>query len=130
MTLRFLLISLLILSAKISAQTPVHKVYLNKIVQDEKGKKMQAIVAVYKYTGAVFEDPISLGVDTKKEAAKFTPKLPNMQGVDDTSYAYIFFGALQNRKDLKGYTLMLIGNNQRTYNKPALLWIDKNHILD
>ena len=130
MTLRFLLISLLVLSAKISAQTPVHKVYLNKIVQDEKGKKMQAIVAVYKYTGPVFEDPISLGVDTKKEAAKFTPKLPNMQGVDDTSYAYIFFGALQSRKDLKGYTLMLIGNNQRTYNKPALLWIDKNHNLD
>ena len=58
MTLRFLLISFLALATKISAQSPIHKVYLNQIVQDEKGKKMQAIVAVYKYTGPVFEDPI------------------------------------------------------------------------
>ena len=130
MRLRFLLISLLVLAAKISAQTPVHKVFLNTIVQDEKGKKMQAIVAVYKYTGPAFEDPSGIGVETKKEAARFAPKLPNMQGISDTSYAYIFFGALQSRNDLKGYTLMLIGNNQRSYNKPALLWIDKNHNLD
>ena len=71
MRLRFLLISLLVLAAKISAQTPVHKVFLNTIVQDEKGKKMQAIVAVYKYTGPAFEDPSGIGVETKKEAARF-----------------------------------------------------------
>ncbi len=118
------------MASKISAQTLVHKVYLNTIVQDEKGKKMQAIVAVYKYTGPVFEDPSGIGVATKKEASKFTPKLPNLQGISDTSYAYIYFGALQSRNDLKGYTLMVIGNNQRSYNKPALLWIDKNHNLD
>ena len=118
------------MATKISAQSPIHKVYLNQIVQDEKGKKMQAIVAVYKYTGPVFEDPIGLGVETKKPATKFTPKLPNMQGISDTGYAYIYFGALLERQDLKGYSLMIIGNNQRQYNKPALLWIDKNHNLD
>ena len=130
MTLRFLIIALLALATKVSAQTPIHKVYLNQIVQDEKGKKMQAIVAVYNYTGPVFEDPVGLGVETKKPATKFTPKLPNMQGISDTAYAYIYFGALLERQELKGYTLMIIGNNKRQYNKPALLWIDKNHNLD
>ena len=130
MSLRFLLIFLIVLSTKISAQSPLHTVYMRTIVLDEKGKKMQAIVAVYNYTGPVFEDPSGIGVETKKEATKFTPKLPVMQGVSDTSYAYIFFGALQSRNELKGYTLMVIGNNQRSYNKPALLWIDRNHNLD
>lgn len=127
---RFSIVLLLFFAAKLLGQTPVHKVRLNTIVQDEKGKKMQAIVAVYHYTGQAFEDPIGLGVETKKVSSKFYAKLPNMQGVTDTSYAYVFFGALQDRKDLKGYTLMVIGNNQRSFNKPALLWIDKNHNLD
>lgn len=105
------------------------KVALNSFVQDEKGKKMQAIIAVFRYTGQPLEDPVNLGVETKKAPGKFTFKMPDMQGIKDTSYAYIFYGGIDKRKELPGYTLMVIGNNTRSF-RPALLWIDKNHNLD
>ena len=108
----------------------MQKVLLNQFVQDEKGKKMQAIIAVYKYTGQPFEDPMLLGVESKKESGKFYAKLPDMTGVRDTSYAYVFFGGIDKRKELPGYSLMIIGNNQRLFNQNALIWIDKNHNLD
>lgn len=130
MSFRYLALFTFFILAKLQAQTPIHKVFMNDIVQDEKGKKMQAIIAVYKYSGQPFESPASIGVASKKESEKFYAKLPNMQGIKDTSYAYIYFGGLQNRNTLKGYTLMVIGHNQRSFNQPALLWIDKNHNLD
>lgn len=105
------------------------KVKLNMFVEDEKGKKMQSIIAVYKYKGQPFEDPINIGVETKKASGKFNAKLPNMEDIKDTSYAYIYFGALNERKTLPGYVFVIIGNNKRT-KSPALLWIDRNNNLD
>jgi hypothetical protein len=111
------------------AQNTEQKILLNQYVQDEKGKKMQSIVAVYKFKGLPLEDPMNIGVETKKKSNYFNAKLPNMEGMGDTSYAYIYFGGIEDREDLTGYTLVFIGNNQRS-SKPALFWIDRNHNLD
>jgi hypothetical protein len=104
-------------------------VKLNRYIEDEKGRKMQSIVAVYKYKGQPILEPINIGVDTKNESKSFRFILPSMEGVKDTNYAFIYFGGLNNRKSLPGYTLAVIGNNQRKQ-KPALIWVDKNHNLD
>lgn len=129
MSKRLFFLLLLTVINNISSQNDVRKVLLNNFVQDEKGKKLQSIIAVYKYTGQPFEDPINLGVETKKASGTFYAKLPDMSGIKDTSYAYVYFGGIDQRKDLPGYTLIIIGNNQRSF-KPALLWIDRNHNLD
>lgn len=129
MSKRLLFFCALTAALTASAQKSVQTVVLDNFVQDAKGKKMQSIIAVYKYAGQPFEDPINLGVETKKESGKFYAKLPDMQGVTDTSYAYVYFGGIDERKDLPGYSLVIIGNNKRSF-KPALLWIDRNHNLD
>jgi hypothetical protein len=117
--------------AKTRAQAVPVKVALDQYVEDEKGKKLQSIIAVYKYQGQPFEDPINNGVETKKAPGKFYAKLPDMTGIRDTSYAYIYFGALTGRKDLNGYVLAIIGHNTRMVNPPsAKIWIDKNYNLD
>lgn len=112
-----------------AAGSPVHKILLNTYAMDEKGKKLQAIVAVYRYQGQPFEDPMNLGVETKRKAGKFFVKMPDMRGITDTCYAYIYFGGVENRELLPGYTFVVIGNNQRSF-KPALLWVDRNQNLD
>jgi hypothetical protein len=120
-----------LLAVNVSGQNTTKKILLDHYVEDEKGKKLQSIIAVYKYTGQPFEDPINNGIETKKEFGKFYAKLPNMTGVRDTSYAYIYFGALGQNKDLKGYVLTIIGHNTRQGNQPStLLWIDRNYNLD
>lgn len=112
------------------AMAQVFRVPLNMYVQDEKSVKLKSVIAIYSYTGQPFEDPINNGVETKKEAGKFNAVLPNMSGVRDTSYGFIFYGGISDRKDLPGYTLIVLGNNRRQSGQNALLWIDKNHNLD
>ena len=128
MPIRLFVCIVLMLGKSLWAQSNF-KLELNQIVLDEKGRKMQSIIAVYKYKGQPFVDPALIGVAGNKDPKTFYAKLPNMTGINDTNYAYIFYGGTDQRKDLKGYSLMIIGNNQRSY-KPALLWIDKNHNLD
>jgi hypothetical protein len=128
MSIRLLLCLSLCIGKSLWAQSN-YQLELNQIVMDEKGRKMQSIIAVYKYKGQPFIDPALIGVAGNKEPKKFYAKMPNMTGINDTNYAYIFYGGTDQRKDLKGYSLMIIGNNQRSI-KPALLWIDKNHNLD
>ena len=128
MPLRFYLLFAVMMGGSVWAQS-IFKQDMNQIVLDEKGRKLQSIIAVYKYTGQPFVDPALIGVAGNKDPKTFYAKLPNMTGINDTNYAYIFYGGTDQRKDLKGYSLMIIGNNQRT-SKPAILWIDKNHNLD
>jgi hypothetical protein len=130
MRFAYLFVSVIVFSLNLSSQNLLEKkVILDKYVEDEKGRKMQSLVAVYKYKSQPFEDPINIGVDTKKEPSKFYAKLPIMTGVNDTNYAFIYFGALTSRKSLPGYAFAIIGNNKRD-GKPTLIWIDKNHNLD
>ena len=127
----FFLTLTLCAAGRFFAQSPARKVVLDQFVEDEKGKKLQSIIAVYKYKGQPFEDPINNGVDTKEEFGRFNARLPDMTGVKDTCYAYIYFGALADRKDLKGYVLAIIGNNTRTAGSPdTRIWIDRNYNLD
>jgi hypothetical protein len=125
-----LLILFLSLSSGIIASPP-QKVLLDQYVEDEKSKKLQSLIAVYRYKGQPFEDPINNGVETKNEFGRFYAKLPDMKGVRDTSYAYIYFGALGERKELSGYVLAIIGHNTRQVNQPStLIWLDRNYNLD
>src|SRR5688572_1957672 len=102
---------------------------LDHFVQDERGKKMQAILAVFKYQGQPFEDPMNLGIDAQKSMKPFYVKMPDMTGIRDTSYAYLYFGGAEGDKGLNGYVFVIIGQNYRNY-KPTLMWIDRNLNLD
>jgi hypothetical protein len=123
----------LILVSSLCANTYVkyQKVLLNTYVEDEKSKKLQSIIAVYRYKGQPFEDPINNGVETKNEFGRFYAKLPDLAGVKDTSYAYIYFGGLGDRKELNGYILAIIAHNTRQVSRPStLIWLDRNYNLD
>lgn len=124
------LICLLFFGRHSFAQSPVIKVSLDQFVEDTRSKKMQSIIPVYKYPKTVFEDPINNGVDTKKEFGTFNAILPDLAGYNDTCYAYFYFGALNERKELPGYVMAIIVNNKREYKKPAKIWLDRNYNLD
>ncbi len=115
------------ISSHLSAQT--RRVILNDFAFDEKAKKMQAIVAVYRYGGQPFEDPLQNGILSKDKPHTFNVKMPDLTGVKDTSYAYFYFGALAGNTNLPGYVFAVLTNNDRG-SKPCLLYIDKNFNLD
>jgi len=62
-----------LITSVFSVLSQTAKVKLNMFVEDEKGKKMQSIIAVYKYNGQPFEDPINIGVETKKHQVNLMP---------------------------------------------------------
>lgn len=111
------------------AQEPV-KVILNRYVQDEKNNRMQSLIPVFKYPKMPLEDPVNIGVKTNKSPGTFTAKLPNLSGYKDTEYAYIYYGGILDRPELRGYVLCVISQNKRQFNKPAYLWIDRNYNND
>lgn len=111
------------------AEGPV-KVILNRYIQDEKTNRMQSLIPVYRYPKMPLEDPVNNGVKTKKDAGTFNAKLPDLKGYKDTEYAYIYYGGVLERPELKGYVLCILSSNKRQFNKPALLWIDKNYNND
>ncbi len=112
------------------ASTPPQKIVLNNFVDDVKSKKAQLVIPIYKYTGQPFEDPINNGLETKKEFGHFNAKLPDMTGFKDTCYGFIYFGGLNNRATLPGYTLIVVANNKRQWKSLATIWVDRNHNLD
>ncbi len=107
----------------------VVKVELSNAAFDEHSKKIQAIIPVYKFPKSPFEDPLLNGIKSKKQAASFNAKLPNLAGYKDTCYAYIFYGGIAQRRDLPGYVLAVLANNKRN-EKPCIIWVDKNYNLD
>lgn len=106
------------------------KVLLNRYIEDEKSNRMQSIIPVYKYPRMPLEDPVNNGIKTKKTAGTFTPKLPDLSAYKDTEYAYIYYGGLLERPELRGYVLCIISSNHRQFNQPAMLWIDRNYNND
>lgn len=124
------MICLLSISRLSFAQNATHKINLDQYVEDEKSVKMRSVIPIYSYTGQPFEDPINNGVETKNKFGHFYAKLPDMTGIRDTSYGYIFYGGIPDKKDLPGYVLIVLGKNMRQINQSALMWVDRNYNLD
>ena len=96
--------------------------------EDETYKRTQAIIPLFRFTGQPFEDISNFGAEKKKDPNYFNAVLPDMTGIKDTFYAYIYSDAAKN-KSLPGYFFTIIGNNRRN-KKPTPIWIDRNHNLD
>ncbi len=105
------------------------QVTLSDFALDEKAKKLQAIVAVYKYPKQPLVDPLLNGVESKKTAHKFNAILPDLRGAKDTCYAYFYYGGVVKKSALQGYVLAILTNNNRGA-QPCSIWIDKNFNLD
>jgi hypothetical protein len=104
-------------------------VALGNFALDDKARKMQAIIAVYRYTGQPFEDPFNNGIESKDKPHTFTAKLPDLKGARDTNYAFFYFGGIASNTALPGYVFSILTQNSRG-SKPCLMWIDRNYNLD
>jgi hypothetical protein len=113
--------------ASVFAQS--QQVPLSDFAFDEKAKKLQAIVAVYKYPKQQLEDPRLNGVESKQTAKTFTAVLPDLKGARDTCYAYFYYGGVAKNSGLQGYVLAILTNNNRGA-QPCNIWIDRNYNLD
>lgn len=124
-----LLYSLLMLSyASVFAQNAT-RVYLKDKVEDDKLKKTQAIIPVYKYVSQDIEPYSSFGViETKKSRWIRIQKLADMTGCRDTGYSFIYFSGANNELN-EGYIITLIGNYNRS-RQPVQFFVDRNNNLD
>jgi len=108
----------------------VFRLELDKTSVDDQFRKTQAIIPVFKYTGQPFEGISDFGLKTskKQKPETFEIKFPDMTGMKDTSYTYLFFGGNTQSPPI-GYVFCIIGNNSR-YDGPTYIWIDRNLNLD
>jgi hypothetical protein len=106
------------------------RINLNPKVEDDKLKKTQAIIPVYKFTGMSIEPYTNFGAETKKNTSWINlKKMPDMTGCYDTAYSFIYFSGADNDEN-SGYLLALIGNYSRTIRQTVHFYIDKNNNLD
>jgi len=118
----------LILSGTTFAQNPI-RINLNPKVEDDKLKKTQAIIPVYKFKGLDIEPYNNFGiVESKKTKSIPIKQMPAMADCNDTAYSFIYFSGADNDKN-SGYLLTLIGNYSRKRTS-TYFYIDKNNNLD
>lgn len=112
-----------------NAQQLIH-LELDQRATDDQFRKSQAIIPVFKYKGQPFEGVSEFGIKTSKnhKPEMFTAKFPDMTGMRDTAYTFLFFGANEAKHPL-GYVFCLLGNNNRMQNN-TYIWIDRNMNLD
>ena len=125
---KIILATALLSSCLLWAQQPF-RIYLNSKVEDDKLKKTQAIIPVYKYDGMSIEPYRSFGAELSKNT-KWIPikEMPEMRGCVDTGYSFIYFSGADNAQNA-GYLLAIIGNYVRSRNT-VHFFIDKNNNLD
>jgi hypothetical protein len=116
------------LSGKVCAQDSSYHVDLTMRAEDDQFQKTQSIIPLYLFTGQPFEDNRNFGVETKSKAKTFNAVLPNLNGVHDTFYGYIYSAQAVNKK-LPGYYFIVVGNNKRD-RTPTPIWVDWNNNLD
>ncbi|MFM9945089.1 MAG: TlpA family protein disulfide reductase [Bacteroidia bacterium] len=111
------------------AQEPI-RINLNANVEDDKLKKTQAIIPVYKYTNVNIEPYNNFGTESPKNTKWITLKnMPDMADCSDTAYSFIYFSGADNAAN-SGYLIALIGNYNRMSRKTVHFFIDKNNNLD
>ncbi|MBC7426623.1 MAG: redoxin domain-containing protein [Bacteroidia bacterium] len=116
----------LFISFLAKAQQPV-KLMLDKQANDDMTRKMQSLIALYKYPKQPFA-PYSVFGTSAQGNSEFNVKMPDLTGYKDTCFGFIFFGGADNEK-LKGNVFTLVVQNKRDM-KPAIIWTDKNFNLD
>lgn len=124
------LITILLLGfqlAGFSQQT--YRIPLNPKVEDDKLKKTQAIIPVYKYTGLDIEPYSNFGtVEIPKSKWLKIKKLPDLSDCKDTGFTFIYFSGADNPQN-SGYLLAIIGNYTRA-RYTTHFFLDKNNNLD
>ena len=124
----FVAISIFYSSLMLAQQT--FRVNLNSKVEDDKLKKTQAIIPVYKYTGMSIEPYSNFGAEISKNTKWIgLKKLPDMFGCVDTAYSFIYFSGADNAEN-SGYLIAIIGNYNRMSRRTVHFFIDKNNNLD
>lgn len=119
----------LFFSCLLWAQQPV-RITLNSKVEDDKLKKTQAIIPVYKYAGLNIEPYNNFGAESSENTKWITiKKLPEMDNCFDTAYSFIYFSGADNKEN-SGYLLAIIGNYNRVNRQTVHFFIDKNNNLD
>ncbi len=100
-----------------------------KHVKDDVFEKSQSILPIYRYTSDSIEPYTKFGleIDTTRPWYKIS-KLPNMEGVRDTGYTYIYFAGADNPIS-KGYLLAMVGNYRRS-RRSVFFYIDRNNDFD
>lgn len=102
---------------------------LSERTEDEQFKKSMAIVPVYKYTSSFIEPYIMFGVDPPKDLKDLeVKKLPDMTGMKDTAYSFIYFSGADNAVN-QGYILTIIGNYRRS-TRTIFFFVDRNNNFD
>lgn len=92
--------------------------------KDDKKDKQKLIVPVFKSPGSEIESYEEFGIYKKEAPKKFKVSYPDLNGVLDTAYGFIYVGFL-NKSLCEGYMPFLICNYKRG-KTPAILWFDKN----
>ncbi len=112
------------------AQQPI-RVQLTERMKDDKISRSLAILPVYVFKSIEIEPFTFFGVDEKKkveQAPLIIKKMPDMFGMRDTGYTYIYFSGANNAIN-QGYCLTLIGNFKRS-RKTIYFYVDRNNNLD
>lgn len=111
----------------IHAQTV--KIPFEKRVKDEAFDKSQSILPIYKYSGKSIEPYSKFGLEMDDKLPWYTIKtLPDMTGMKDTGYTYIYFAGADNAES-QGYLLTLVGNYKRS-RRTIYFYVDKNNDFD
>lgn len=120
---------LLLLAAAVSAQKNTLTINLTDRTEDEQFTKSMAIVPVYKYTSPQIEPYTMFGVDPPENQTNLEIKtLPDMKGMTDTAYSFIYFSGSDNQTN-QGYLLTILGNYRRSV-RTIYFWTDKNNNFD
>ncbi len=123
----FTLIPITLIGIFVGAQTI--KIEMEKKVQDDFFDKSQSILPIYKYTGTSIEPYSKFGLEIDKTKPWYTiKKMPDMEGVRDTGYTYIYFAGADNAES-QGYLLTLVGNYRRS-RRTVYFYIDRNNDFD
>ena len=123
----FTSIPIVMIGIFVGAQTT--QINMDKKVKDDFFDKSQSILPIYKYTDVRIEPYSKFGLEVDKTKPWYTiKKLPNMEGVRDTGYTYIYFAGADNVGN-QGYLLTLVGNYRRS-RRTVYFYIDRNNDFD
>lgn len=131
MRLRIALFSLFLAFGNLSFAQQSLTVNLNKRMTDDKIARSLAILPVYVFKSHEIEPFTLFGID-EEEKEKQEPlvikQMPEMTGIRDTGYTYIYFSGANNDVN-QGYCLTLIGNYRRS-RQTVYFYVDRNNNLD
>jgi len=123
----FILIPIITIGIFVSAQTI--RIDTEKKVKDDFFEKSQSILPIYKFKGTQIEPYSKFGLEVDTTKPWYTiKKMPNMQGVRDTGYTYIYFAGADNVES-QGYLLTMVGNYRRS-RRTVYFYIDRNNDFD